>query len=71
MPDTEVIMKRYIGLFVLSSVLLLNVGFAHAVDAPPPENLATLVASALANNPELKSSLARWQMFRNRIAQSR
>jgi outer membrane protein TolC len=64
-------MKRYIGLFVLTSVLLLNVDFVHAADAPPPENLATLVASALANNPELKSSQARWQIFRNRIALSR
>lgn len=37
----------------------------------PAEDLAQLVATAVANNPELKSSQARWQMFRNRIAQVR
>ncbi len=37
----------------------------------PAEDLAGLVATAVANNPELKSSQARWEMFRNRIAQAR
>ena len=37
----------------------------------PAEDLAGLVAAAVANNPELKSSQARWEMFRNRIAQAR
>ncbi|RII24964.1 MAG: TolC family protein [Geobacter sp.] len=64
-------MKMRVGLFVISSALLLNTGFARAADALPPENLSNLVASALANNPELKSSDARWQMFRNRIIRSR
>ncbi len=64
-------MKIRAGLFVIISLIMLNMGFAHAADAPPPENLASLVGSALANNPELKSSDARWQMFRSRIAQSR
>lgn len=35
------------------------------------ENLSQLIDSALANNPELKASDARWQMFRNRIALAR
>jgi outer membrane protein TolC len=37
----------------------------------PDEELPSLVATAIANNPELKSSHARWQMFRNKIAQAR
>ncbi|WP_246125796.1 TolC family protein [Geobacter argillaceus] len=44
---------------------------AHAADTSPPENLSILVATALDNNPELKSSTSRWQMFKNRIAQAR
>lgn len=64
-------MKIRVGLVVISSALLLNAGFARAADPLPPENLSNLVSSALANNPELKSSDARWQMFRNRITRSR
>lgn len=37
---------------------------------PPAENLKILVAAAISNNPELKSSVARWQMFKNRAAQA-
>src|SRR5665811_2015535 len=36
----------------------------------PAEDLASLVAASVANNPELKSSQARWQMFKNRIVQA-
>jgi len=36
----------------------------------PDEELPALVATAITNNPELKSSQARWQMFRSRIAQA-
>ena len=36
----------------------------------PVEDLASLVATALANNPELKSSQARWQMFINKAKQA-
>ena len=36
----------------------------------PAEELASLVAMSVANNPELKSSQARWQMFKNRIVQA-
>ena len=43
---------------------------AFARDAVAVENLADLVATALANNPELKTSEARWEMFRNRIKQA-
>ena len=36
----------------------------------PAEDLPALVSSAIAANPELKSSEARWQMFRNRVTQA-
>jgi outer membrane protein TolC len=36
----------------------------------PTEDLASFVDAAVANNPELKSSKARWQMFRYRIDQA-
>ncbi|MDX1251577.1 MAG: TolC family protein [Gammaproteobacteria bacterium] len=43
---------------------------AFAGEAAAAENLADLVAAALASNPELKASEARWEMFRNRIKQA-
>jgi outer membrane protein, heavy metal efflux system len=36
----------------------------------PAEDLAGLVATAVANNPELKSSQSRWQMFANKAKQA-
>jgi cobalt-zinc-cadmium efflux system outer membrane protein len=36
----------------------------------PTEDLTGLVTTAVNNNPELKSSEARWQMFKNRIVQA-
>jgi outer membrane protein, heavy metal efflux system len=36
----------------------------------PVEDLPLLIASALAQNPELKGSEARWQVFSNKIAQA-
>jgi outer membrane protein TolC len=50
---------------------ILPAGFSCAVETKSTENLTELVNLALANNPELKSSQARWEMFRNRIAQAR
>ena len=37
----------------------------------PTENLPQLISTALANNPELNASDARWEMFRSKIAQAR
>jgi len=59
-------------------ILLLTIAFcislaAHvscAADPVSPENLANLITTALANNPELKSSQSRWQMFVNKSRQS-
>ena len=36
----------------------------------PAEDLTGLVAASIANNPELKSSQARWQMFANKARQA-
>lgn len=43
---------------------------ATADEAKPIEDLPKLVETAVANNPELKASEARWEMFRNRVAQA-
>lgn len=63
-------MKHRLLSFYLLLALFLPVASTHAEPAPPVENLPTLVETALANNPELKSSAARWQMYRNRAAQA-
>jgi cobalt-zinc-cadmium efflux system outer membrane protein len=60
--------------FVISLCLLCSVYLitpAQAQEPKPAENLAQLIDKALADNPELKASDARWQMFRNRIVQAR
>jgi len=54
--------------------LLLSVSYSasavHAEGVKPAESLTQLVDTALAQNPELKASAARWEMFRNRAAQA-
>ena len=56
---------------ITQMLLLLFIRHTHAEDNPPPENLQTLISGALANNPELKGSEARWQMFASRVRQAR
>jgi cobalt-zinc-cadmium efflux system outer membrane protein len=58
---------------VLVNVLILLFLPANlpAEEVKPVEDLSGLVAIALANNPDLKASEARWEMFRNKIAQAR
>jgi len=51
--------------------LLCLAAVGRADEARPAESLAKLTDTAIAANPELKSSDARWQMFRSRIAQAR
>ncbi len=56
------------------TMLVLTHFSAASVYAEAPhgvESLPELVESALRDNPELKSSQARWQMFSNRIARAR
>jgi outer membrane protein, heavy metal efflux system len=58
---------------VFSLLMLISLPATMAWSEPvqvPSEDLSTLVAASVANNPELKSSQARWQMFKNRIEQA-
>lgn len=58
---------------VLAVLMLLSLPTATAWSEEaksPPEDLGQLIATAVANNPELKSSQARWQMFSNRVKQA-
>ena len=58
--------SRVTGLLVLVLFLLSPLA-APAEETKPAENLTQLIDTALANNPEIKASEARWQMFRNRV----
>ena len=60
-------LRVFIVLMMIS--LLSTVAWSEEVKVPA-EDLPSLVATSVANNPELKSSQARWQMFRNRIVQA-
>jgi outer membrane protein, heavy metal efflux system len=60
---------RIASIFLLIFFLLIQKTL-FAADGKPVEELSTLVAAALADNPELKSSEARWQVFRNMVAQA-
>lgn len=51
-------------------VLLGTVLPATAQESKPAETVDQLVSAALANNPELKSSQARWQMFTSKAKQA-
>jgi len=41
-----------------------------ADQALPPESLPTLIDTALSNNPELRASASRWEMFKSRVKQA-
>jgi cobalt-zinc-cadmium efflux system outer membrane protein len=60
-------MKSRFTLSLLLLFLLCMFKPAIAEEAGTGENLARLIDTALANNPEIKASEARWQMFRNRV----
>ncbi|HBA86660.1 MAG TPA: TolC family protein [Geobacter sp.] len=60
---------RLLSLYLLLA-LSLWVPNAHAEAVQPVENLSRLVDTALANNPELRSSAARWQMYKSRASQA-
>ena len=63
-------MKSRIIHLVVITMLTLLAGLAHAEDVKQAESLAALVNAALANNPELKASQARWQMFASKAKQA-
>ena len=52
-------------------LLLFLPSILPAEEVKPVESLPVLVTTALENNPEVKASEARWQIFNNRIAQAR
>ena len=52
---------------VLLATSLLAVLPAQGAENNPTENLAKLVQAALSDNPELKASAARWEMFKSRV----
>ncbi len=62
-------MSRFLNLFAL--IILILPQSVLAGEMPQAEDLSRLVATALADNPELKASEARWQVFRNKITQAR
>jgi len=62
---------KLIVLLAIVPALLLSTGLTSAADPPPAESLPVLVETALQNNPEIKASSSRWQMFSNRIAMAR
>lgn len=64
------VMDKRIAAIVLAIFFILMQKPLFAGDEKPVEELSTLVATALADNPELKSSEARWQVFRNKVAQA-
>ena len=65
-----VIMKPYIVLLCITTLLVLSSGAARADQPKQMEDLSRLVDTALTNNPELKSSQARWQMFASKAKQA-
>jgi outer membrane protein, heavy metal efflux system len=63
-------MKRYSVLALLMFFSLWPAPAKADVAKVPLENLTALVAAALANNPELKASESRWQMFASKVKQA-
>ncbi|HEY5514066.1 MAG TPA: TolC family protein [Geomonas sp.] len=60
---------KNIRIFALLMLLSLPTTVARSEEVKlPAADLAGLVTASVANNPELKSSQARWQMFKSRVA---
>lgn len=63
-------MKFHNTIFTIVSIMIISAGPVFADQPKPVENLPALVNAALANNPELKSSQARWKMFAAKAKQA-
>jgi outer membrane protein TolC len=63
-------MKRYSVLALLMLFALFPAMTGAAEATVQPENLTALVTVAVTNNPELKASEARWQMFASKVKQA-
>lgn len=58
---------------VIGAIFLLLAGIAPrawAAEPSPPPKLEVLVSTALASNPEIKASEARWEMFTAKVRQA-
>jgi cobalt-zinc-cadmium efflux system outer membrane protein len=64
-------LRPYLAAVLILLLFLLSTGLAMAEKGQTSETLSQVVVAALVNNPELKASDARWQMYRNKIAQAR
>jgi outer membrane protein TolC len=58
------------SLLALVAAIIISCGIARAEEAKPVESLSSLIDTALTDNPELKSSRAKWEMFVNRARQA-
>ena len=63
-------MKPHIVLLAIIALLAFSQDFSQAEEPSQTENLPALIETALTNNPELKSSQARWQMFAGKAKQA-
>ncbi|MFZ4858567.1 MAG: TolC family protein [Desulfuromonadaceae bacterium] len=63
-------MKPHFVLLAIIVFLAFSQDLSHADEPPQAERLPTLIETALTNNPELKSSRARWQMFASKAKQA-
>jgi outer membrane protein, heavy metal efflux system len=60
---------RFTFIFLLLTTIC-SVQPTFADQALPPESLTSLIDIALANNPELRASSSRWEMFKSRVKQA-
>ena len=63
-------MKILRTLILIISILASSTAARAEGPKLPSEDLASLTAAAIANNPELKSSQARWHMYANKARQA-
>jgi cobalt-zinc-cadmium efflux system outer membrane protein len=63
--------NAFFAAVIVLMLYFFNVQPVAAEEMKPAEDLSRLIETALANNPELKVSAARWQVFYNRIALAR
>lgn len=60
-------MKTYLALSLLILLSFLPAKVGSEEVKLSDENLARAVSTAIANNPSLKASDSRWQVFKNRV----
>jgi cobalt-zinc-cadmium efflux system outer membrane protein len=63
-------MKTRTGLMALILIASISTGVSHAGEVKPAEDLSALVATALANNPEVRASAAHLQMLESKARQA-